>query len=241
MIFFSHNYLCKSIPGCAGSGVFKNVTTDLRDRILDKMEKDGLIKSGLYLSATRAISYVKLPPNAFRQSQSLLKLFHMLGPSLTMNIYGKMFETFGLVTASDAAIVPVAPAGVKLLRETDSFVEFYHCLDKDVAVRKMIEERIVSKELRIVRQHTNASYRYELVAKKEDTVGFSNSNAQTIEAGEKKQSIYFACRNTLCLLFCTVQFGEQGRQQSKSLITYDGMTGIAANSNIEDANLQSNN
>ncbi len=177
VIFFSINYLCKSIPGCAGSGVFKNATTDLRDDILNLMKTYGLLMSDHFLSAMKMESYVKVPPSTIRQNQHSVKLFTMFGPSFTLNIYEKLFENFGLVTASDATIVPITPTGVKLLRENNSFVNFYHCLDKDQRVLEMIQERVVLKEINLVHYYKNGPYRYELVIENGKLINVSLTNS----------------------------------------------------------------
>lgn len=150
------------------------------------MEKEGLVKSDFYLSAARTVSYVKLPPSTFRRNPHLVNLFRMLGPSLTMNIYEKMFETFGLMTASDATVVPLTSTGVQFLRENKSFVDFYHCLDKDIAVKQMIQERILANELRVVRQHRDAPCRYEFVIEKEEILHLSKNDTENTAAGKMK-------------------------------------------------------
>ena len=106
----------------------------------------GLLNSDNYLSATKTISYVKLPPSTLRQNEHLVKLFNMFGPPFTLNDHERMFETFGLVAASDTTVIPITPAGLKLLHEDNSFVSFYHCLDKEEGVLKMIHERIALKK-----------------------------------------------------------------------------------------------
>jgi hypothetical protein len=176
VIFFSKNYLCKPIPGCAGSGVFKNSPTGVRDDVLNLMKTYGLLMSDHFLSATKVDSYVKVPPSVLRQDQHLVKLFTMFGPSLTLNIYEKLFENFGLITASDATIVPITPAGVKLLRENNSFVNFYHCLDKDNRVLEMIQERVTLKEINLVHYYQNGPYRYELNIENGKNINVSLNN-----------------------------------------------------------------
>lgn len=204
------------MPGCPGSGVFKNYSSDFRNPILNMMEKDGLLKSDNYLSAMKTISYVKLPPSTLQQNQSSVKLFNMFGPSFTLNHYEKLFETFGLVKTSDATTVPLTPAAIKLLREDNSFVNFYHCLDKDGGVLKIIQERVASNEVNLVRYYKDSPYRYELIIENENILDrlldhsnntnnenvnnntlptdvFDNTghvHRQPLEAGKKKINIF---------------------------------------------------
>jgi len=163
VIFFSNNYLCKSIPGCPGSGVLKNASTELRVHILDVMKVYGLITSEDYLSSTKSHSFAKVPPSVVRQNESLVKLFTMFGSSLTLNTYEKLFETFSLVTTSDASFVPITHTGIKLLLENNAYVNYYHCLDKDERVLNMIQERINLKEICLTSYNKNGPYRYELI------------------------------------------------------------------------------
>ncbi|CAM4945108.1 unnamed protein product [Rotaria socialis] len=141
------------------------------------MVHGGLLKSDNYLSITKSVSYVKLPPSTLRQNEDLLKLFNKFGPSFTLNSYEKMFEKFGLVTAADATIVPITFKGIVLLREDNAFVNFYHCLDKDEGVLKMIQERITSKEINLVHDYKDGPYRYELVIENEKIVNISSNDS----------------------------------------------------------------
>ena len=163
VIFFSNNYLCKSTPGCPGSGVLKNASTELRVHILNLMKTYGLLTSDDYLSSMKSHSFVKVPPSIVRQNESLVKLFAVFGPSLTLNTYEKLFENFSLVTTSDASIVPITPAGITLLRENNAYVNYYHCLDKDERVLKMIQERLDLKEICLISDNKNGPHRYELI------------------------------------------------------------------------------
>ena len=162
VIFFSNNYLCKSIPRCAGSGVLKNASTEVRGHIMDLMKVYGLVTCDVYLSSMKSNSFAKVPPNAIRQNESLIKLFTKFGTAFSLNIYEKMFETFGLVTASNCSIVPITCQGIKLLRENNSYVNYYHCLDKDEHVLNMIKERLNLKEIRLISYKINDPHRYEL-------------------------------------------------------------------------------
>ncbi|CAF4436671.1 unnamed protein product, partial [Adineta steineri] len=73
----------------------------------------GLVTCDNYLSSMKLNSFVKVPPNVVRQNDTLVKLFNMFGPALTLNSYEKLFENFSLVTAANASIVPVTPTGIK--------------------------------------------------------------------------------------------------------------------------------
>ena len=163
VIFFSNNYLCKSTPGCPGSGVLKNASTELRFRILNLMKTYGLVNSDDYLSSTKSHSFVKVPPSVVRQNKSLVKLFTMFGPSFTLNMYEKLFENFSLVTTSDASLVPITAVGIKLLRENNAYVNYYHCVDKDERVLSMIQERLNLKEICLISYNKNGPHRYELI------------------------------------------------------------------------------
>lgn len=161
VIFFSNNYLCKSTPGCAGSGVLKNASTEVRVRIMDLMKVYGLVTSDDYLLSTKTNSFAKVSPSIIRQNESLVKLFTTFSPSFTLNAYEKMFETFGLVTTSNFSVVPITSTGIKLLRENNSYVNYYHCLDKDEHILNMIKERLNMKEIRLISYKMNDPYRYE--------------------------------------------------------------------------------
>ncbi|CAF3850791.1 unnamed protein product [Adineta steineri] len=163
VLFFSNNYICKSTPGCPGSGIMKNASTELRNRILNSMTTYGLVTCDKYLSSMKLNSFVKVPPNVVRQNDTLVKLFNMFGAALTLNNYEKLFENFSLVTAANASIVPVTSTGIKLLRENNAYVNYYHCLDKDEGILNMIQERLNLKEICRISDNKNGPYRYELV------------------------------------------------------------------------------
>ncbi|CAF4127646.1 unnamed protein product, partial [Adineta steineri] len=148
---------------CPGSGIMKNASTELRNRILNSMTTYGLVTCDNYLSSMKLNSFVKVPPNVVRQNDTLVKLFNMFGPALTLNSYEKLFENFSLVTAANASIVPVTPTGIKLLRENNAYVNYYHCLDKDDGILNMIQERLNLKEICRISDNKNGPYRYELV------------------------------------------------------------------------------
>lgn len=180
VIFFSNNYLCKSIPGCAGSGTFKNVSVDIRRHILQTMVDNGLLMVGHFLSGMKSESFVKVPPNSLHQKETAIQLFSKFGAAFTLKIYEKLFETFGLITMSDGLIVPVTLEALKLLNHDDSFVSYYHCLDKEHEVVKMIEQRMKSKEIILVRTFANGPYRYEINENfKRDLTLSSNSSTNS--------------------------------------------------------------
>ena len=163
VIFFSNNYLCKSTAGCAGSGVLKNAPTDLRNHVLNLMKTYGLLMGDNYLVGAKTESFVKVPPSALRQSEPLIKLFALFDSSCTLDTYEKLFDGFGLATSSDGSPIPISPRGIKLLRENHSFVNFYHCLDKDERVLHMIQERLSLKEIKMISYFNNGPYRYESI------------------------------------------------------------------------------
>ena len=162
VIFFSNNYLCKSITGCAGSGVFKNTTVDVRNNIVQLMVDNGLLLNGHLVSGTKGESFVKVTPTNLRQKESAVHLFKKFGSVLTLKMYEKLYDTFGLITMSDGAIVTVTDEALNLLKHDDSFVNYYHCLDKDHRIAKMIEQRINAKEINLVRNFSNGPYRFEI-------------------------------------------------------------------------------
>lgn len=162
MICFSNNYLCKATPGCAGSGVFKNVLVELRNSIMDIMVRSGLLLVGQYLSGMKMDSFIKLTPNALRQNENSVKLFSKFGSDLPLNNYEKLFETFGLLTTTNNSIVPFTSSAIALLKKDDNFVTYYHCVDKEVQAQKMINERIHLNEIHFLSNFSNGVHRYEL-------------------------------------------------------------------------------
>jgi hypothetical protein len=215
VIFFSNNYVCKSIPGCAGSGVLKNASTDVRNGILNSMVKYGLLITDRFLSGTILNSYAKVPPSILQQNKDSLKLFSMFGASLTFNDYEKLFENFGLVTASDASIVPITPIGIKLLRENNAFVNFYHCLDKEQSVLKMIQERVALKEINLVRYHKNDPYRYELINESRKHINFLSNNSSD---SNNNQNINYDALST-AVVYTTNHLQEQFLPAGKNNLT----------------------
>ena len=162
VIFFSNNYLCKSTPGCAGSGVFKNTSVDVRQKVLKIMVDNGLLLVGQFLSGTKSKSFVKVTPNTLRQKETTVQTFYKFGSILTLKLYEKLYETFGLITMSNGVLLPLTPEAMKLLNHDDSFVNYYHCLDKDHLVMQMIERRMNAKEISLVRSFADGPYRYEI-------------------------------------------------------------------------------
>ena len=63
----------------------------------------------------------------------------------------------------ELVIVSLTPVAVVLLEENDSYVNYYHCLDKEENVMNMITRRISSDEISVVRNFASGPYRYELV------------------------------------------------------------------------------
>jgi hypothetical protein len=78
VILFSHTYIGKSIAGCPGSGVFKNVSIDVRNHIIKLMKEYGLLISGYFMSITRNDSFIKVPPGTLRQQHQSINYYHCL-------------------------------------------------------------------------------------------------------------------------------------------------------------------
>jgi hypothetical protein len=176
VILFSHTYIGKSIAGCPGSGVFKNVSIDVRNHIIKLMKEYGLLISGYFMSITRNDSFIKVPPGTLRQQHQSMNFFTKCGQIFTNNTYEKLFETFGLVTMDDATIAPITPIGIDILRSNNDYINYYHCLEKDKGINSMIQERLTSKEINIIYSYNNGPYRFELNSSQlnHDTMLFDN-------------------------------------------------------------------
>jgi hypothetical protein len=131
------------------------------------------------------------------------------------NNYEKLFENFGLVTASDASIVPITPIGIKLLRENNAFVNFYHCLDKEQSVLKMIQERVALKEINLVRYHKNDPYRYELINESRKHINFLSNNSSD---SNNNQNINYDALST-AVVYTTNHLQEQFLPAGKNNLT----------------------
>jgi hypothetical protein len=164
VVIFSRNYLCKTIPGCSGSGVLKNVSADVRNHIIHLMVEYGLLVSGHFITTTtkKCDSFAKLPPNTLRQQQHSTSFFNKCGQMFTINNYEKLFETFGLMTMTDASIVPITQTGINLFHDNNNYVPYYHRLQKDKGVNQMIQERLALKEINIVYDYQSGPYRYQV-------------------------------------------------------------------------------
>ncbi|CAF3956652.1 unnamed protein product [Rotaria sordida] len=223
VIFFSNNYLCKSTPGCPGSGVFKNPTTELRVHVLSLMTTYGLLMDDYYLSGMKTHSFVKVPPSIIRQNESLVKLFTMFGPSLTLNTYEKLYENFGLATTSDASIVPITPIGIKLLRENNAFVNYYHCLDKDERVLHMVQERLNLKEICLISYGKNGPYRYELIDVNRKIINISSKNTndnynERVNSDTLLTSIITTTNHIQQQFFSADEINQEEQQSNRSLL-----------------------
>ncbi|CAF3818154.1 unnamed protein product [Rotaria sp. Silwood1] len=248
VIFFSNNYLCKWTPGCPGSGVFKNTTTEFRVHVLSLMTTYGLLMVDDYLSAMKTHSFVKVPPSILRQNESLVKLFTMFGPSLTLNTYEKLYENFGLVTTSDASIVPITPIGIKLLRKNNAFVNYYHCLDKDERVLHMIQERLNLKEICLICYGKNGPYRYELIDVNRKIINISSKNTndnynERVNSDTLLTSI-ITTTNHMQQHFSSADEVNQEEQQSNRSLLLNHMVGVnqkeIASLVVQDENHDSN-
>ncbi|CAF3836210.1 unnamed protein product [Rotaria sp. Silwood1] len=248
VIFFSNNYLCKWTPGCPGSGVFKNTTTEFRVHVLSLMTTYGLLMVDDYLSAMKTHSFVKVPPSILRQNESLVKLFTMFGPSLTLNTYEKLYENFGLVTTSDASIVPITPIGIKLLRKNNAFVNYYHCLDKDERVLHMIQERLNLKEICLISYGKNGPYRYELIDVNRKIINISSKNTndnynERVNSDTLLTSI-ITTTNHMQQHFSSADEVNQEEQQSNRSLLLNHMVGVnqkeIASLVVQDENHDSN-
>ena len=141
------------------------------------MKEYGLLISGCFVSATKNDSYTKLPPGTLQQQQQSMSFFTKCGPTFTITIYEKLFETFGLMIMTDATVVPITPTGINMLRVNNDYINYYRCLEKDKGINNMIQERLASKEISIVYSYKNGPYRFELNSFKNnhDSVLFNSS------------------------------------------------------------------
>lgn len=189
VIFFSNNYLCKSIPGCPGSGVFKNTSKDVRNHIINLMKESGLLISGVFMSATKNDSYAKLPPSTLRQQQQTTNFFNKCGQIFTITTYEKLFDTFGLVTMIDTTVVPITSTAINILRNNNDYINYYHCLEKEKGINNMIQERLALKEINIVYSYNNGPYRFEPnITNAVNPIVFQNNSIDDVNDESKNSS-----------------------------------------------------
>ena len=141
------------------------------------MKEYGLLISGCFVSATKNDSYAKLPPGTLQQQQQSMSFFIKCGPTFTITTYEKLFETFGLMTMTDATIAPITPTGINMLCVNNDYINYYHCLEKDKGINNMLKERLASKEINIVYSYKNGPYQFELnrLKNNHDSVLFNSS------------------------------------------------------------------